>query len=167
MPRDAAEEIDMPPGGARNRSGPQPDENSLKSARIGYKLTTLPAEGYDGEAPAFPLHDDTARELELWAWVWTTPQACAWIKEPWRHRTVALWVRWSVRMEDPEAPAALGNVVVRLADQVGMTPAGLKENGWKVAADQLAERRAEKAPASTAPTARDRLKAVRSAAAGK
>lgn len=36
-------------------------------------------------------------------------------------------------MEDPEAPAAVGNVVVRLADQIGMTPAGLIENGWRIA----------------------------------
>jgi hypothetical protein len=36
-------------------------------------------------------------------------------------------------MEANDAPAALGGVVVRLADQIGLTPAGLKENGWKIA----------------------------------
>ena len=154
----------MPRGGARNRSGPQPDENSLKSAKIGYVLTALPAEGYDGEPPEFPLTPATDRELEIWRWAWRTPQACAWTSQPWRHRTVALWVRWSVRMEDPDAGAALGAVVVRLADQIGLTPAGLKENGWKIAADQLAEKRAEKAPAPSAPSARDRMKALRGAA---
>lgn len=123
----------MARGGARNRSGPQPEEDSRTSERRGYSLTALPPAGYDGEAPEFPLPDASARELEVWAQVWTTPQACAWSLEPWRHRTVAMWVRWSVRMEADDASAALGNVVVRFADQIGLTPAGLKENGWKIA----------------------------------
>lgn len=149
----------MARGGARNRSGPQPDENSLKAAKTGYVLTALPAMGYDGEAPEWPLEIQTAREANVWEEAWATPQACAWISQPWRWRTVALWVRWSVRMEDPEGSAALGNVVVRLADQIGMTPAGLKENGWKIAADEVAVKRADK-PAVPSSSARDRLKLV-------
>jgi hypothetical protein len=123
----------MPRGGARNRSGPPPDENSGRSDRRDFKLTALPPEGFDGEVPGFPLPDMTDREAEVWEQSWTTPQACAWSLEPWRHRTVAMWVRWSVRMEADDASAALGNVVVRFADQIGLTPAGLKENGWKIA----------------------------------
>lgn len=138
----------MSRGGARNRSGPQPDPNSGRSDRRGYKLTALPAAGYDGETPNWPLPIQSAREAEVWADAWTTPQACAWSIQSWRWRSVALWVRWSVRMEDPEAPAALGNVVVRLADQIGMTPAGLKENGWAIAADEVAVKREESAPAA-------------------
>lgn len=150
----------MARGGARNRSGPQPDENSLKSAKTGYQLTALPAEGYRGDVPDFPFPIQTSREAQVWEQAWQTPQACAWIMQPWRWRTVALWVRWSVRMEDPEAAAALGNVVVRLADQIGMTPAGLKENGWKIAADEVAAKRSQRS-ATQAPSTRDRLKAVR------
>lgn len=154
----------MARGGARNRSGPQPDENSLKSAKIGYSLTALPAEGYEGEVPEWPLPIQTAREADVWEEAWATPQACAWISQPWRWRTVAMWVRWSVRMEDPEAPAALGNVVVRLADQIGMTPAGLKENGWKIATDEVAAKRAEKeTPEPAVVSARDRLKMAHNA----
>jgi len=97
----------MARGGARNRSGPRPDPNSLNSAKKGYVLTALPAEGYQGEIPEFPLPDLTAREVEVWRQAWRTPQAAAWSTQPWRWRTVALWVRWSVRMEDPEAGAAL------------------------------------------------------------
>jgi hypothetical protein len=112
--------------------------------------------------PTFPLPDASGRELEVWQQAWRTPQAAAWSMQVWRHRTVALWVRWSVRMEDPEAGAALGNVVVRLADQIGMTPAGLKENGWKIATDQVAAKRADRQAETTpaAPSARDRLKAI-------
>lgn len=151
------EMIEMARGGARNRSGPQPDENSLKSATKGVVFTALPAEGYGGEPPEFPLPSMTAREFAVWEQAWKTPQAAAWAVQPWRWRTVAMWVRWSVRMEDPDASAALGNVVVRFADQIGMTPAGLKENGWKIAADEVAERRQQQATPGRV-SSRDRFK---------
>ncbi|GIF14799.1 hypothetical protein [Actinoplanes teichomyceticus] len=177
----------MPSGGARNRSGPQKDPTSLKSARIGHSLTSLPAEGYEGDVPEFPLprvpvydiwfenkerhkvldleatEARRERELELWAWAWSTPQGAAWAKEPWRWHSIAMWVRTSVICESAEATAADKNSLHRFADQIGLTPAGLKENGWKIAPNQVAEKRAERsaAAAPAAPTARDRwLKAV-------
>jgi hypothetical protein len=178
--------IDMPSGGARNRSGPQPDPNSLKSARRGLQLTALPAEGYDGEPPAFPLprvpvydiwFEDKVRrkeldleatearydrELDLWAWAWRTPQAAAWSVEPWRWQTVAIWVRTMAVCESGDATAADKNSLHRFADQIGLTPAGLRENGWKVAADQVGAKREERqAPIAPArPLARDRFKVV-------
>ncbi len=91
--------------------------------------------GFAGDVPEFSLPDPTLREVEVWREAWRSPQAVAWVSEPWRWRTVAMWVRWSVQMELPEASASLGNVVVRLADQIGMTPAGLKENGWQIVAE--------------------------------
>lgn len=150
----------MPRGGARNRSGPQPDESSLKAAKTGYSLTALPADGYRGSVPTFPLPAATVRELEVWWQAWRTPQAAAWSMAPWRHRTVALWVRWSVRMEADDASASLGNVVVRLADQIGLTPAGLKENGWKVSTDEVAERRTDAVKEPPRASSRSRLKVV-------
>lgn len=183
----------MSRGGARNRSGPQPDPNSLKSARIGYTLTALPAEGYTGEPPSFPLprvpvydiwyeekrrHKNLdveatearrQRELDLWAWAWRTPQACAWSSQPWRWHSVAMWVRTAVLCESADATAADKGSLHRFADQAGLTPAGLKENGWKVAEDQVAEKRAERTTAPAAPeqpSARDRFKVVRGADAG-
>jgi len=176
------------PSGGHARSGPQPDPNSLRSAARGLTYTALPAAGHDGEAPAFPLSavrvydvyfedkkrvkefDEEATELRrdreevLWAWAWTTPQAAAWAKEPWRWPIVAMWVRTMVLCESADATAADKGSLHRFADQIGMTPAGLKENGWRIAADQLAEKRSEKAPAPSAPSARDRMKALRGAA---
>ena len=104
-------------GGARNRSGPQPDPNSGRSERRGFKLTGLPSEGYDGEPPEFPLHpivifsefwegegadkqkikepDEAGtasfrdREAQVWAEAWRTPQACAWSMQSWRWPVVA------------------------------------------------------------------------------
>ena len=147
----------MPRGGARNRSGPQPDPSSGRSERRGLKLDALPPAGYDGDPPVFPLprmsvyfeyfvekvkHREldeaatqarAARELELWAWAWSTPQAAAWAREPWRWHSVAMWVRTSVLCESSDATAADKNSLHRFADQIGLTPAGLKENGWRIA----------------------------------
>lgn len=179
----------MARGGARNRSGPQKDETSLKSGRTGYSLTSLPAEGYDGEVPDFPLprrdvftkewneagkqiqiFDDAEtkrvaeREHALWAWLWTTPQACAWSmpSESWRLPIIALYARTFVICESGSATAADKGSLHRFADQIGMTTAGLAEMGWKVAVDKVAEKRQESTP--TAPpaqgSARDRMTVV-------
>lgn len=142
----------MARGGARNRSGPQADPNSERSEKRNYVLTAL--EPYDGEVPAFPLPPMTValvdedgdlvdddeeseriwqRELDLWSWAWSLPQACAWIMAPWRWHSVAMWVRTAVICEGPRATAADKNSLHRFADQIGMTPAGLKENGWAIA----------------------------------
>lgn len=174
-------------GGARNRSGPGKDPKSLRSAAAGFVLTALPSEGYTGEVPEFPLmdaviyrwefedkrrfqvRDDDAtdafreRERELWKQVWTYPQACAWAAEPWRWNTIAMWVRTQVKCESSEATAADKGSIHRFADQIGMTPAGLKENGWAIARNEVSEKAAEKQnEAAQAPqsSARDRMTVV-------
>lgn len=164
----------MPKGG-HARSGPPPDPKSARSEQRGLSFTALPASGYDGKAPTFPLPkrliinewsegsgrdrekhretDDGAtestweRELELWAWLWTTPQACAWAQpsERWRLHTIAMYVRTFVLCESTEATAADKGSLHRFADDIGMTPAGLRNNGWDIAKDELSKRRADKA----------------------
>ncbi len=150
----------MARGGARNRSGPPPAEGSGRSERRGFKLTALPAEGYDGPTPDFPLPAPSERELEVWGQAWRTPQACAWSQpsESWRSHTVAMWVRVKVRCEEPDAGAALLGQLHRFADQIGMTTAGLAEMGWKVATDEVSERAAE--PTQSQPRRERRLRAV-------
>lgn len=144
----------MPKGG-HARSGPPPVEGSRTSERRGLSLTSLPPAGFAGEVPEWPLPDPSARELEVWAQSWRTPQAAAWAVEPWRWRSVAMWVRWSVRMEADDASAALGNVVMRYADDIGMTAAGLKLNGWKIAEQKPAEPVSQ--GAATVTSIKDRL----------
>lgn len=151
----------MTSGGARNRSGPQASATSGRSDRRGLRFDALPAEGFRGEAPCFPLPAPSARELEVWAQAWRTPQACAWAQpsESWRWRTVGLYVRTSVRCEDPDVGPTLLAQLHRFVDQVGLSPAGLAENGWAVAKDELAAKasgKSEEAPAQ--PTRR--LRAV-------
>lgn len=156
----------MTSGGARNRSGPQPREGSGRSERAGYSLKALPADGYQGPPPAFPLprrdvfrkewnedgkqilvydHEETkrveARELELWEWLWSTPQACAWSlpSERWRLPVIGLYARTFVICESGDATAADKGSLHRFADQIGMTTAGLAEMGWKVAVEDSSE----------------------------
>lgn len=153
----------MARGGARNRSGPKADPTSGRSDRRGYKLTALPAEGYRGPIPDFPLPSASDRELEVWESLWRTPQACAWSmpSESWRVRTVALYTRTVVRCEDTDAPSSLLAQLHRFADQIGMTTAGLAEMGWAVAVDQVAQRAAEKdAEPPARKSSRDRLAVV-------
>lgn len=177
-------------GGARNRSGPKPDEESGRSDQRGYSLTALPAEGYDGPVPEWPLprrvvtrweYEDkrrfqvpdldateavVERELDLWEWLWRTPQACAWSmpSESWRLHVIAMYVRTFVVCEGSEATAADKGSLHRFADQIGMTTAGLAEMGWKVAVDKVAEKRAENEAKSEErpPSSRDRMRVVKS-----
>jgi len=177
----------MAHGGARNRSGPKADPSSGRSDQRGYSLTALPAEGFDGEIPDFPLPprqvfqwevEDkrrfqvldrdateavTDRELELWTWAWCTPQACAWSmpSEAWRLHTIAMWVRTFVVCEGSQATAADKGSLHRFADQIGMTTAGLAEMGWRVAVDEVSTKREDREPDTepTTPPAR-RLRAA-------
>lgn len=126
-------------GGARNRSGPAPSAMSARSDARNLKARQLAVLGYQGEIPRFPLAGSNDRELEVWGEAWRTPQASQWIRESWRWRTVALWVRWSVKMEAADAPAATAAAATRLADQIGLTPAGLKENGWVIVPEDLVD----------------------------
>lgn len=153
----------MSRGGARSRSGPPRDPNSGRSERRGVQetLRVLPAEGYDGDPPKwpFPAKGTKKRERDLWKEVWTYPQACAWAEEQWHWNMVAQYVRWSVRAEDPEAPASTMAQAIRLADSIGLTAAGLLQNGWKIVAKTETEEAAE--PTNTPPaTPTRRLRAV-------
>lgn len=132
-------------GGARNRSGPAPDPKSGRSDRRNYSLTALPNEGYRAVPPKFPLSlimrgDDgetemfREREAAVWVEAWRTPQACAWSMESWRWPIVAEYCRLKTVVEfSPDASAALVGQLHRYRDQLGLTPAGMKDNGWSIA----------------------------------
>lgn len=174
----------MAKGGARVGSGPAPDPTSERSDRRGIKFTALPSSGHDGPAPEWPLprraifdHDGefntestaavNSREAELWAWAWRTPQAAAWAQpsEAWRLHSIAMWVRTAVLCESSAATAADKNSLHRFADDIGMTPAGLRVNGWAIAKDEVGEKRADAdEKPKTSSSSRGRLSAVINAA---
>ena len=157
----------MASGGARNRSGPQADPRSGRSDRRGLKFNQIPASGWGGAVPEFPLPkmdrfrketDEDGRtvevfdakltkatrerELAVWADAWTTPQAAMWSVESWRWQTIAEYCRLKTVTEGrPDSNASLVGQLHRFRDQIGLTPAGLRENGWEIVKDELDERR--------------------------
>lgn len=156
-------------GGARNRSGPAANPNSARSERRGLSLQALPNEGFRGEVPEFPLGDGpdvvVVRELVVWADAWRTPQAAAWALEPWRWPILAEYCRLKAIVElDPSASAALVAQLHRYRDQLGLTPAGMRENGWAIAQPEVASEPSRAVEREEAPQRR-RMRAVRSESA--
>jgi hypothetical protein len=155
----------MASGGARIRSGPQPDPNSLRGASRA-ALKVLPAKEFNRAHPPMPLPGATPREAELWDAAWKSPQAWVWIEEPWRWQTIALWVRRTAIAESGDATAADVAAMIRLGDQIGMTPAGLKENGWTIGGQKAPAAEGESKPgAPAAASSKSRFKVINGAGA--
>jgi hypothetical protein len=70
-----------------------------------------------------------------------------------------MWVRISALCESPDATAADKGSLHRFADQIGLTPAGLKENGWQIAAAE-SEQKATGTTGKSRNSSRARLKVV-------
>ncbi|WP_235681138.1 hypothetical protein [Tomitella gaofuii] len=96
-------------------------------------MRSLPAEGFQGKVPDWPFTKGSTRERSVWKKLWRTPQAVAWADEPWRWETIAMYVRWKVRAEAADAGPGIATAMIRLSDQIGMSPAGLAENRWAIA----------------------------------
>lgn len=133
----------MTSGGPRPGTGSKPDPRSASAERRGTG-TLLPAEGYRGPVPDFPMPEPMPRDLELWRWAWSTPQAAAWAREPWRQYAVAQWCQVARACERPNPTAADRSGVNGLADRIGLSEAGLRFNGWTISAGE-SDPRAERA----------------------
>lgn len=135
--------------GGHARSGPPKREGSARADAAGYSLTALPAEGYSGKVPGWPLEPGmTPTEQRYWERAWRTPQACIWAKQEfsWLVPDVARWVRLTARCDEPDAPATLLARLPSSADAIGMTTAGLARLGAKIAPDEVGAKRAERSP---------------------
>ena len=125
-------------------SGPPPNPNARRrNARP--QTVSLPAEGWKGDAPAWPL---SGAPPALWGQLWRTPQAAVWARQGWV-RTVARYARTLIRAEKADASAA----VRQLEDRLGLTPMSMLRLRWEVKPDEVAEQR-------DATPKRPRLKAV-------
>ena len=164
----------VPRGGARVNSGPPPDPNALrrdrKVDRDGW--TSLP-ERTDTATPAWPLAslflgtDDAQviaaaeraeRELDVWRSLWALPQATAWHRLGWTHE-VAMYVRLLVGAERSADTKALAEARM-WSDRLGLNPAAMLRNRWRVASDEVAAKRTERTAEPAAGSVRDRLRAV-------
>jgi hypothetical protein len=145
----------MPRGGARVNSGPAPDPNALRRERQQDRdgWTTLPAEGRKGDPPAWPFTLVADRETDVWSAIWRTPQPVAWSRLGWTH-DVALYVRYLVLAEAGDLKAA--GESRQWSDRLGLNPAAMMRNRWKIAADETQVRREQRSQSDV----RDRLKAI-------
>lgn len=139
----------MPSGGARAKAGRMPDPSSESFQQRAAGLFALPAAGYRRPHPKFPLPryeiagDAEAeerwnrRETDVWNELWRYPQGFAWSRPQYRYlqHMVAMYVRQYVLCESPDARAADRTTLCRYADAIGLTPQGLRLNGWRIVAD--------------------------------
>jgi hypothetical protein len=116
----------------------------------------LPAAGYAGTVPDFPLPavplyetyfadgqkvrelDEAAsvefRDLEtdLWADLWRKPQAAAWDSLGLKFQ-VAAYTRAFLESVKADAVAGLKTTVLRMETELGLSIAGMRQNGWRIA----------------------------------
>ena len=60
-------------------TGPAPNPNSRRqSGSMAHTWTDLPAGGFTGPVPDWPLPTASEQELAMWARYWRKPQAAAW-----------------------------------------------------------------------------------------
>lgn len=153
--------------GVHGRQGPAPDPNALRRDRRSDQISweVLPPEGRTTPAPAWPLTEQSDREVELWSSEWARPQALKW-EQNGQEVEVAMYVRTLVAAEQPEATAAMRVLVLRQQEHLGLTIAGLARNKWRIGEVQAvpvpvkaaaAKQRARKDAKSTV---RDRLKVL-------
>jgi hypothetical protein len=149
-------------GGARARSGPPPDPNALRRDRksdAGWSV--LPSEGRDGDAPEWPLMDQSEREAELWRAFWRKPQAILWERNA-QVFEVAMHVRCFAEAEQPAAATPLRTLVRQQADALLLTMPAMLAARIKIAGDEVAVKRATAdAPSEVRTSSRSRLKAVK------
>ena len=127
--------------------GPAPDPNPRRrNPRPDAVL--LPAKGYAGDIPPWPLGRQSKTETEAWAVLWRTPQAAAWAKMQ-LSRTVARYVRALVKAERPGAAAFLLSEVRQLEDRLGLTPMAMLRLRWEIAPDEVADQRQQPSVASS------------------
>jgi hypothetical protein len=143
-------------GGARWRSGPAADPNALRRDRFGDRpWWVLPAEGYSGEVPTFPLAPTVvfetgwdgrkrmrvidpdasairqAVELRLWEELWRKPQAVLWARWDLKWE-VAAYVRAFIESIQNDASTSLKVIVLRMSAEIGLSTEGMRALRWRI-----------------------------------
>jgi hypothetical protein len=151
----------MSSGGARLRSGPPADPNALRRDRPSDgEWLVLPVEGRRGPLPEFPLPSATNRELDVWAGLWRKPQAVLWERNG-QDLEVALHVRTFVEAEQPEAGAALRNLVRQQLSELLLSIPAM--NAARIRFGDAQEGDQAEVVVLARPSARERLRALNDA----
>lgn len=96
--------------------------------------TKLPASGYSGDVPDWPLNSFPEGWKELWRELWCTPQAFAWAGFGWT-RLVARYAQILLICEGPNATAALLGECRQLEDRLGLSPMAMKRLQWEISSE--------------------------------
>ena len=151
----------MPRGGARVNSGPPPDPNALRRDRKGDKdgWTTLPVKR-DGPVPPWPLAEPSRAMLKLWGELWETPQAVMWERMGWTHEVAVYATLLSavVVIDDEGLDLKRLSEARMWSDRLGLNPAAMLRNRWRVAEDETKAARERKPVAGS--SMRDRVRVV-------
>lgn len=142
-------------GGARWRSGPMGESNALRRKPDARPWLDLPAEGFSGEVPGFPLAPTAvyeirregrrrvkvfdpaaslarqAQELSIWEDVWRKPQAVLWSRWGLEYQ-VAAYVRAFVESVEVGATAGLKTTVLRMSSEIGLSTDGMRSLRWRI-----------------------------------
>ncbi len=120
--------------GGHARSGPAPDPYALHrgdKAAAGWIKLTDPTD----PPPPWPLGAQSDREAAIWHDLWARPQATAWPRYNLAREVAAYTRALAVFEEKPHA--ALGTLLRRLGDDLGLTIPGAARNRWLLPDEQV------------------------------
>ena len=94
-------------------------------------FVSIPATGYTGSVPGWPLDTEPARaELDMWKSLWATPQATMWASMS-IERVIARYVMITCLAEQTQQ-AGLLTEVRQMEDRLGLTPVSLRKLQWSI-----------------------------------
>ena len=123
----------MASGGARGNAGRPLDPNSLNAAMGKHDGEWLTLSAASGDVPEWPLMDQSGRESTVWDRLWLKPQATEWLRLG-LDDEVALYTRYLVEAEQPEAAGNTRTLVKQYQELLGLSTAGLKRLQWRMPA---------------------------------
>ena len=110
--------------------GPPPNPNARRRNTTP-SMVKLPASGYDGAIPEWPLGRRTKATVQVWEQLWRTPQAQVWAQLGYT-RAVARYVQLLLAAEKSEASAAVLSEVRQMEDRLGLNPLALLRLRWQI-----------------------------------
>lgn len=127
-------------GGARVNSGPLPKDPAARRRRNLPAQTSrvLPAEGYQGPLPEWPLGRCTKSVASVWERLWRKPQAAAWVDLGYEF-TVARLALLMVQAVKPGVLPAILSEVRQIEDRLGLNPAAMQRLRWEVDGGEQAD----------------------------
>lgn len=127
--------------GVANGPVPKHPDDRARRNKPPAAAVVLPAEGYTGDIPPWPLARKTPADAQLWADLWRDPQAAQWARLGLGVRRIL--ARYVVLQRKATTDPAVSAECRQLETSLGISPLAMLRLQWVVAADELEERREE------------------------